>query len=56
MNQAIELLIRADDTLAKISVRGDDAYAMVNARSLLKAAYDVLRSKKEEENVPDKSE
>lgn len=43
MNTALQLLIEADKTLERISVKGDDVFAMANVRSLLKAAYDAMR-------------
>lgn len=43
MEQVLNLLVQADKHLETISVKGADAYAMVNARSALKAAYDELK-------------
>ena len=42
MERICELLIKADSLLEKISVRGGDAYALVEARKMLKAAFDEL--------------
>lgn len=42
MEQILNLLAKADSQLEQISVKGTDAYLMVNARSLLKAAFDSL--------------
>ncbi|MBP5460708.1 MAG: hypothetical protein J6Y20_01085 [Lachnospiraceae bacterium] len=47
MNTVIQLLIKADNALASISVKGDDAFALVDARRLLKAAFDELRKEDE---------
>lgn len=44
MDQIKALLIKADQQLEEINVKGADAYRLVNARSLLKAAYDALQS------------
>lgn len=43
MEQLLSILARADSKLSAISVRGDDAFIMVDARQLLKIAYDSLR-------------
>lgn len=58
MDQIIGLLIKADSQLEQIAVRGNDAYLMVNARSLLKAAFDALNAPKKEveDNVPGSDE
>lgn len=42
MDQIKALLIKADSQLEEITVKGTDAYRLVNARNLLKAAYDAL--------------
>lgn len=49
MNQILELLVRADKQLEQIAVKGVDTYLMVNARTLLKTAYDALNKPPEEE-------
>lgn len=51
MNTALKLMIEADKTLERISVKADDVYAMANARSLLKAAYDAIRKEAEHESA-----
>lgn len=48
MEQILSLLSKADAQLEQIAVKGADAYLMVNARSLLKAAFDALNTPKEE--------
>lgn len=53
MNQLAELLARADAQLELITVRGQDAYRMVNARTLLKAVYDALQKPTEEVTTED---
>lgn len=54
MDQLTELLARTDAQLEQIAVSGQDAYRMVNARTLLKAVFDALQSKKvENEEVTD---
>lgn len=50
MERALSILAQADSLLETISVKGADAYAMVNARKLLKAAYDLLTRKEAEAN------
>lgn len=47
MERALSILAQADSLLETISVKGADAYAMVNARKLLKAAYDLIRKEAE---------
>lgn len=49
MEQILSLLAKADAHLEQIAVKGADAYLMVNARSLLKAAFDALNKPPEEE-------
>ena len=49
MEQILNLLAKADAQLEQIAVRGTDTYLMVNARSLLKAAYDALNNPPEAE-------
>lgn len=44
MDKIKALLAKADEQLDSISVKGSDAYRLVNARNLLKAAYDALQS------------
>ena len=51
MEQILGLLSKADAQLEQIAVRGNDAFLMVNARSLLRAAFDALNKPKEEEVV-----
>ena len=51
MEQIIAYLVQADTQLEQISVKGADAYALVNARLALKTAYDEcckLNTKQEE--------
>lgn len=48
MEQIMNLLAKADSQLEQISVKGADAYLMVNARSLLKAAFDSLNAQPSE--------
>lgn len=52
MEQALRALEAVDAKLETISVKGVDAYAMVDARKLLRVAYDELR-KEAEANVPE---
>lgn len=58
MEQILNLLAKADAQLEQIAVKGSDAYLMVNARSLLKAAFDALNTPKKEveDNVPGSDE
>ena len=44
MDQIKALLIKADSQLEEISVKCADAYRLVNARNLLKAAFDALQT------------
>lgn len=53
MEQILNLLAKADSHLEQISVKGADAYLMVNARTLLKAAFDALNAPKDEEVTDD---
>lgn len=48
MDQVFACLIQADKHLETISVRGADVYALLNARSALKAAYDELKKEVDE--------
>lgn len=48
MEQIINLLAKADVQLKQIAVSGADAYRMVNARTLLKAAFDALQQPTEQ--------
>lgn len=43
IKQILEALAQADAKLDTISVKGVDAYTMVDARKLLRVAYDELR-------------
>lgn len=43
IKQILEALAQADSKLDTISVKGVDAYTMVDARKLLRVAYDELR-------------
>lgn len=52
MEQVISLLEAVDAKLDTISVKGVDAYTMVDARKLLRVAYDGLK-KEAEANVPE---
>ena len=47
MGSTENIMIEIDKCLALISVRGDDAYHMVRARNLIKAAYERLAREKE---------
>lgn len=49
MKQILNLLAKADAQLEQIAVKGADAYLMVNARTLLKAAFDALNKPHEAE-------
>lgn len=53
MEQILNLLAKADSQLEQIAVKGADAYLMVNARTLLKAAFDALNKPPEEEKEED---
>ena len=53
MEQIASLLAKADALLEQIAVKGNDAFLLVNARSILKTAYDMLTTPKEEEAVDD---
>lgn len=52
MEQVLNYLVNADKHLETISVKGADVYALVNARSAIKAAYDALK-KEAEKSVPE---
>lgn len=47
MERVLSILAQADSLLETIAVKGADAYAMVNTRKLLKAAYDLIRKEAE---------
>lgn len=49
MDQIKALLVKADEQLDSISVKGSDAYRLVNARNLLKAVFDALQNVKQTE-------
>lgn len=51
ITQILEVLAQADTKLDTISVKGIDAYVMVDARKLLRVAYDELRKEAEATNV-----
>lgn len=53
MEDLVSLLAKADAQLEQVSVKGNDAFYLVNARSLLKAAFDMLNKPKEEEVTDD---
>ena len=53
MEQIASLLAKADAQLEQIAVKGSDAYLMVNARTLLKAAFDALNKPPEEKGEQD---
>lgn len=57
MDQGLQLLLQADQRLDTIRVSGSDVFAMNDARKLLKAVYDYLKSQpiKREENGGDVS-
>ena len=50
MEQIASLLAKADAQLEQIAVKGSDAYLMVNARTLLKAAFTPAEPAAEDEN------
>lgn len=47
-DKVVNLMVQADNLLDKISVNGNDVFALSDARKLLKAAYDELVRKPEE--------
>lgn len=47
MERVLSILAQADSLLETIAVKGADVYTMVNARKLLKAAYDLTRKEAE---------
>lgn len=51
ITQILEVLAQADAKLDTISVKGVDAYTMVDARKLLRVAYDELRKEAEMTDV-----
>lgn len=51
ITQILEVLAQADQKLDTISVKSVDAYTMVDARKLLRVAYDELRKEAEVTNV-----
>lgn len=55
MEQILSILARVDEKLNAISVRGADTFIMVDARQLLKIAYDSLR-KEAEKNANSKTD
>lgn len=55
MEQLLDILARVDSKLSAISVRGADTFIMVDARQLLKIAYDSLR-KEAEKNADSKTD
>ena len=55
MEQLLGILARVDEKLNAINVRGADAFTMVDARQLLKIAYDSLR-KEAEKNANSKTD
>lgn len=50
MEQALRALETVDAKLDMISVKGVDAYTMVDARKLLRVAYDELKKEAEKAN------
>lgn len=48
ITQILEVLAKADTKLDTISVKGVDAYTMVDARKLLRVAYDELKKEVDE--------
>lgn len=53
MDQIAKTLYDADVLLARVTVRGDDAIALVNARQRLRVAYDALKQQMDEPEVTD---
>lgn len=53
MEQIANLIAKADAQLAQIAVKGNDAFLLVNARSILKTAYDMLTTPNKEEVTDD---
>lgn len=51
ITQILEVLAQADQKLDTIGVKSVDAYTMVDARKLLRVAYDELRKEAEATNV-----
>lgn len=45
------ILLEADKMLDKISVKGDDVFALVNARKLMMVAFDELNKPPEEDKT-----
>ena len=56
MDDVIKLLAQADTQLDTIAVRGQDVFAMRNARAALKMAFDRLRKEAEHGTDSDLSE
>lgn len=51
INIITSALFDADKILSRISVNGDDVFALVNARKLMKLAFDELTKPPEEEKA-----
>lgn len=56
ITQILEVLAQADAKLDTISVKGVDAYTMVDARKLLRVAYDELKKEVDERVSNDDAE
>lgn len=54
MDKIIIALVKANEQLSQIAVRGDDVYRMVNARNYFNAALGMLQKlKTEHDSAPD---
>ncbi len=51
----INILVQVDNTLSRISVNGDDVFALADARKLMKLAFDELNKPPEEEKTEGES-
>lgn len=51
----INILVQVDNTLSRISVNGDDVFALADARKLMKLAFDELTKPPEEEKTEGES-
>ena len=47
----INILVQVDNTLSRISVKGDDVFELASARQLMKLAFDELNKPPEEEKT-----
>lgn len=53
MTEVLTLLIKADNLLDNISVKGNDVYLLSDARKLMKEAFDKLVNPPEDEKGED---